>query len=136
MTRLGSWWRLPPPERVLAARAVVLLASVALALRWLGYAAVRRWLDRTRPSGGPLEASRVRVAMQRASRTLPRVRCLAQACAAERLLRAGGAPAVLTIGVAPTRGGTLDAHAWVESGGLLVAGDGPLARYTPVSRTG
>ena len=76
----------------------------------------------------------VRRAVLRASRSLPGSTCLAQSLVAERLLRRGGSHALLTIGVAPADSAnaprvTLDAHAWVESGGVLVTGDDPRERY-------
>lgn len=75
----------------------------------------------------------MRRAVQRAARALPGSSCLAQTLAAMALLRAGGAPALVTIGVstqAPDGGPGLDAHAWVHSGDTLVAGDGPIDRYS------
>jgi len=76
----------------------------------------------------------VRRAVLRAARSLPASSCLAQSLVAERLLRRGGSDARLTIGVAPVSAAnaervTLDAHAWVESGGVLVTGDDPHERY-------
>lgn len=59
---------------------------------------------------------------------MPGATCLARALAAEWLLRRGGHDARLTIGVASGRNASLDAHAWVESGGIVVAGD-DIRRY-------
>ena len=70
--------------------------------------------------------------MSRAERTLPGSTCLARSLAAEWLLRAQGLDAKLSIGVAtaaPSAALPLDAHAWVESEGLVIAGDGELDRY-------
>lgn len=75
----------------------------------------------------------IRRAMERASRTLPASSCLARSLAAELLLRERGVPARLSIGVADRKPGAplaLDAHAWVESEGLVVVGDSELERYT------
>ena len=83
----------------------------------------------------------VRRAVLRASRSLPGSSCLAQSLVAERLLREGGHGARLSIGVA-NRGGSiaspiaLDAHAWVESGGVLVTGDDPHEQYRVLATFG
>lgn len=60
---------------------------------------------------------------------------------AERLLRQGGHSARLSIGVADAAPPgesrvTLDAHAWVESGGVLVTGDDPRGRYRVLATFG
>ena len=70
--------------------------------------------------------------MRRAERTLPGSTCLARSLAAEWLLHEQGLGAKLVIGVATATPGAklpLDAHAWVESEGLVIAGDGELDRY-------
>ncbi|HET7132707.1 MAG TPA: lasso peptide biosynthesis B2 protein [Gammaproteobacteria bacterium] len=86
-------------------------------------------------------ARAVRRAVLRASRTMPAPSCLAQSMVAERLLRQGGARARLSIGVARTEAADtgrrgLDAHAWVESGGVLVTGDDPGGRYRVLATFG
>jgi len=109
-----------------------------LALPLLPFRTIRTWVDGARPRTASPDGDprAIRRAMQRAQRTLPGSTCLARALAAERLLRAGGHEATLTIGVARDASGALplDAHAWVESGGLVVAGDGELDRYTRLVR--
>jgi hypothetical protein len=137
LTRLRSFGRLPREEQWLAVRAlgslVVVRAGLALfpftRLRaMLGGAARRNVAPR---SEWPLM---VRRAVRRASRSLPGTSCLAQSLVAERMLRAGGCEARLSVGVAtPSIAGapraSLNAHAWVESGGVLVTGDDPHERY-------
>ncbi len=129
--------RLPAAEKTLAVRAIFYLALTRVALRLLSFDRLHALM-----AGRTVAAARtdemwplaVRRAVLRASRSLPGSSCLAQSLVAERLLRRGGSHARLTIGVAPadatsaTRA-TLDAHAWVESGGVLVTGDDPHERY-------
>jgi hypothetical protein len=95
---------------------------------------------RSRPAD-PVRANAIRRAMQRAARTLPRSTCLAQSIAAVRLLRAEALPVELTVGVA--RGAALhapangvEAHAWVTSAGVFVAGGDDVSAYTELTRIG
>jgi transglutaminase superfamily protein len=137
LTRLRNYSRLPAAEKTLAARAILCLAVTRVALRLLSFDRARA-LMAGRAAVGPRSNNAwplaVRRAVLRASRSLPGSSCLAQSLVAERLLRRGGSHARLTIGVAPASAAdaervTLDAHAWVESGGVLVTGDDPHERY-------
>ncbi len=149
MRRLGSLVRLAPEERALALRSHGWLLAARIALRVVPFTSLRRFIE----TRGVPDARRaddwpaaVRRGMIRATRSLPGSTCLAQALAAELLLRSGGHPARLTIGVAtakPTHNATagapavpIDAHAWVESGGLVVAGEGELGQYTALVQFG
>jgi hypothetical protein len=130
--RIRSFIALDRAERSLAIRAIgwILWAGAVLRLRRFSW--VRDRIDGTRPDGRGASAADVRRAIHRAARTLPGSGCLAQSIAAEILLRAAEQPVRLTVGVARSTVGqepTLDAHAWVESGGVIVAGDGNLGRY-------
>ena len=148
LTRLASFARLPGAEKRLALRAIALLAATRVALRTLPFdrahaliavaprPAPRAGDDPPRsaaPAGDDLPRA-IRRAVIRAARSLPGSSCLAQSLVAERLLRASGGAARLSIGVAARGDATtmrvgLDAHAWVESGGVLVTGDDPHDRY-------
>ena len=114
----------------------MVIARAGLAL--LPFTSVRSFTSGA--ARGTAESSRdlprlVRRAVLRASRSLPGSSCLAQSLVAERLLLQGGCEARLSIGVAPGVASrraprrSIDAHAWVESGGLLVTGDDPHERY-------
>ena len=132
LRRVRSFVALDPTERRLALRAIFWLARTRIALLVAPFAAVRRRMDAIRPDGSTATPAAVRRAVQRAARTLPGSSCLAQSVAAEALLRATGQPALLTIGVSGARTSAvapLDAHAWVMSGDLLVAGDARLEDY-------
>jgi hypothetical protein len=124
---------LPSGERVLAVRALLVLIGLRAALWGLSFPRVRALVEGMTPdeAGEADEAAAraVRRAVDRAARTMPGTACLAQALTAEVLLRRGGHEARVVIGVAPD-GQPLDAHAWVESAGVLVTGDtGDLERY-------
>jgi hypothetical protein len=142
-----------PAERTLALGALVRLIAVRIALGTVSFARIRDFIDnrpvRATPptSDGERRAGAlvVRRAMIRAQRTLPGSSCLARSLAAELMLRERGLPATLRIGVADfaeprmsTRAApvALDAHAWVESGSVLVAGDADLERYTALASFG
>jgi len=134
LTRIRSYSRLPAAEKALAVRAIFSLAFVRVALRLLSFDRVHALMAGQSAPGarsGDAWPLAVRRAVLRASRSLPGSSCLAQSLVAERLLRRGGSQARLTIGVAPADAQrvTLDAHAWVESGGVLVTGDDPHERY-------
>ena len=133
-------WFLPAPERILALRAVGALVRARVDTWWMSLPRLRRSLG-THAAGRP-ERSRalaVKRAVARAARSVPMSTCLVQAIAALRMLRAEGLPGELTIGVAPTGSGVLeriDAHAWVVSGDVVVAGEGDLVAYTELTRIG
>jgi hypothetical protein len=132
LRRVRSFGALSGDERKLAVAAIFWLAATRLALLVFPFAAIRRRVDAIHPDGRPATPLDVRRAVQRAARTLPGSSCLAQAMTAEVLLRARGLPARLTIGVSGARTSAvapLDAHAWVMSGEMLVAGDARLEDY-------
>ena len=139
LRRLRSFLALSVPERGLAVRAIWWLAIARIVIHRVSIARLRQWIDGVGPGRRPTDPLSVRRAVLRAARTLPGSSCLAQSVAAEVLLRAGGQPARLTIGVDGSRtagAASVDAHAWVESGGVLVAGDGPIDRYRELVRFG
>ncbi|MFI5232330.1 MAG: lasso peptide biosynthesis B2 protein [Gemmatimonadales bacterium] len=142
LTRLHNFSRLPAAEKTLAARALGWLVLTRAGLRLLSFNRVHVLIAGRAPAemrAGDAWPRAVRRAVLRAARSLPGSSCLAQSLVAERLLRAGGSRARLSIGVAPADATigqaphaprvTLDAHAWVESGGVLVTGDDPHERY-------
>jgi hypothetical protein len=144
LTRLGSFARLPRGERRLAWRAMVLLALTRARLRFIPFDRVRAMSPpRAAPSATPSADTpkAVRRAVLRAVRALPGSSCLAQSLVAERLLHERGHDAKFSVGVARdartsvTRA-ALDAHAWVESGGVLVTGDDPHDRYQVLATFG
>ncbi|MGH7653895.1 MAG: lasso peptide biosynthesis B2 protein [Gemmatimonadaceae bacterium] len=129
---------------MLAMRAVAWLALTRTGLRLLPFDRLHAMVVGRVPTDAHADDAwprTVRRAVLRASRSLPGSSCLAQSLVAERLLLHGGARARLSIGVAHARADgvshvTLDAHAWVESGGVLVTGDDPHDRYRVLATFG
>lgn len=118
---------LPSGERALALQALTTLSVVRLVLWLLPFRQVRvivdRWARSATAHPGPAFARAVRRAVDRAARSIPGSDCLPQALTAELMLRRAGLPAQVSIGVA-SDGRLLSAHAWTESAGFLVTGDG------------
>ena len=118
--------RLRTPDRAVLTRTVLTLAAARLATGVLPFAVGRRLLVGEQRSSTPtVTRDQVRWAMSRAQRVVPGATCLPQALAAEALLKRGGLPADLRIGVMKDASGKLLAHAWVESEGRIVVGDLP-----------
>ena len=136
MTALTRFVRLPAPEKgvVVAAAWWLLLASVAL--RVLPFRAAKRIFARAvAPQRSPISVETLCWAIAAAARRIPGCRCLAQALAGARLLRAHGVLADVVIGVAAPAGGTLDAHAWVISNDrVLIGGALSERRFTVLTR--
>jgi hypothetical protein len=81
-------------------------------------------------------AARIAWAVARVSRRIPHATCLVRALTAQLLLAKYGFPSELRVGVSKTDGSGLLAHAWLESGGLVVLGGDDLPRYTPLPELG
>ena len=77
---------------------------------------------------------RIAWAVTVASRYVPAASCLTQALATQVLLSRRRHPACLRIGVVKGTDGQFQAHAWVESDGVVVIGvsDSELEPYTPL----
>lgn len=132
---LGKFLRLRAHDRGILMRTVLTLGAARLATWFLPFPVGRRLLVGKRRAVSPtLTGDRVRWAISRARRVVPKATCLPQALAAEALLTRGGLPAELLIGVKKTPSGKLAAHAWVVSDGRIVVGDlgRELASYTPL----
>jgi hypothetical protein len=94
-----------------------------------------RWIDRpqseTRAESAVLE--KIAWAVTAASRIVPGARtCLVQALAAQVMLVKRGYPARFRLGVAKDKNKDLQAHAWVESDGVVVIGGADIERYNPL----
>lgn len=136
LRRLRSFGALTSGDRALALRAILWLGVMRMALPRVSLERLRAWIDERasrRAEPPSVSAREIRRAMSRAERTLPGATCLARSLAAELLLRSAGHATRLSIGVANAteRELPLDAHAWIESDGVVVAGDAAeLGRYT------
>jgi hypothetical protein len=58
--------------------------------------------------------------------------CLVRAVAANRILARRMVASNLVLSVAPASGQTVDAHAWLEAGGIVVTGRSEKAKYVPI----
>jgi hypothetical protein len=99
-------------------RAALLVPTVALALRTLGYRRVRWALGRlpARPPGVLSVDGAVRAVQVAAARSPVRSTCLSRSLTLWSLLRSRGFDPSIHLGVARP-GGTFEAHAWVECDG-------------------
>ena len=141
MTTLWRKWRaLAGQDRRLLAETALLVLRVRAGLRLGSFAALRRRLDAApaSPGSAPPGLERVAWAVAAVARRVPGTTCLAESLVAHTLLRRRGFSPVLHIGVRAHAGAAvpLDAHAWVECEGRVVAGDvddlGEYARLRPV----
>ena len=75
----------------------------------------------------------VAFAIPRVAHRVPwRADCLVQALAGERWLRRRGIAAQIVIGVRKDGHAAIEAHAWLEAGGLIVTG-GDVAPFAPLA---
>jgi hypothetical protein len=139
---MGAWTRLLALDRAdrrLLLQASALMLALHAGVRLFPFALVRRCLDRIASDArrGPQRgASRDRIvwAVRAAGARLPRTTCLIEALAADTMLRRGGYPSTLRIGVRRGASLSLDAHAWVECDGRPVIGTTPaLPEYVPLT---
>ena len=132
---------LPMQTRVafLSALAVVLVVRIGLwALPVRRVRSIGRRLVRHPVGGGvpdQVVADRIAWAVRRAAAFVPRASCLTQALAAELLLARAGHAAEVRLGVAKDEHGKIEAHAWVESSGRVIVGDGDLEHYATLIRS-
>jgi len=120
---------LTPPRRRMLVKTLLVLWGMRLGLWLIPFQTLRRLL--TKMAQGvpkPRDESEdlinhVSWAVRATSRFVPRPTCLIKALATQFLLSRRGHEAHLQIGVAKTDEGRLEAHAWVESQGRIVAGD-------------
>lgn len=77
-------------------------------------------------------AAQIKWAVSNASRFIPRATCVTQALAAQMLLARRGFASEVCYGVGRQEGRII-AHAWLESGGRAIIGDGRLERLMPLA---
>jgi hypothetical protein len=138
--------RLATRDGVRLSQALLLLAEVEARLRLFGFERQRQWLSnpppmgraQSRPEPSLSQAQAIAVALRRASRFVPRARCLHRSLALLIWLRRRGAMGELRLGVR-TGAGSIVGHAWVERDGVALDepdGDGPpFALLEPVRPT-
>lgn len=122
--RVRTLAALPNVERLLLLRAFTLLWLCRLALWFVPFGLVTRWVDRGRLSTAhaEVEARRIAYAVETASRFTPHATCLVKALAGARLFAEQGRSVRVVIG-ARKRSEVVEAHAWLESGEQVVLGN-------------
>ena len=128
----SAWQRLTPAERRATLGALLLLPAVAAATRVIRLPRILRWSESTASLDRDLTADQLVRAVARAARYGPYAgNCLSQSLVLMRLLRRSGIESTLRLG-ARTGDGTMEAHAWVETDGVVL-NDGPdvAARFAP-----
>jgi hypothetical protein len=128
--------RLSSEDRSILVKAALLLVAVRLGLWLLPFQTLLRVVARERTPTGALQAAdaalirKVSRYVSAASRLIPAASCLTQALTIKVMLARLGQPATLRIGVVKSDDGRLKAHAWVESDGRILIGEGgDLSRY-------
>jgi hypothetical protein len=142
MRYLVKYLRLTGTERCLLAEAVVLLGMMRLAILCMPFRYLAPYLGRPKAEAPqiPLLAPcdlvlQVGWAVQTAARRVPwQAVCLPQALAAGLMLRRRGIACNLNLGVVGSA--DLAAHAWVESGGVIVVGERQARHFTVIARFG
>ncbi len=133
---LAKFVHLPVAHKRVLSAATWWLLLASIALRALPFRTAKKMF--ARPVRGTRDDVAVETlcwAISAAARRIPGCRCLAQALAGARLLRAHGVAADVVIGVAAPAGGALDAHAWVISADrVLIGGALSERRFTVLTR--
>ena len=134
MSSASKLFALPRARRRLLLRALLVVAAFRVALtvlpfRWTRQLAARHGDPGTTPLTGRDDLA---WAVSAAARRIPRATCLTQALALQALLTREGHDASLRLGVARGELGSLEAHAWLESGGRVVIGGPQAARFVPL----
>jgi hypothetical protein len=143
MGRMHKLLRLPPAQRRLLIESMLLLWAVRLGLWLLPFQSLWRFLARmTQGAEQSREVDQALVdqivwAVRVSSQYVPAATCLTQAVAAKVLLRRCGYPANLCLGVARSKAGEFQAHAWLECRGRVVMGGiETVSHFTPVMSLG
>lgn len=140
MSKIAKFFALPPSQRALLLRSLTAIAAMRAGLWTLPFSRVRRLAEamsrpiradqRVRPS-----PEQIAWAVATASRAVPSGgNCLVRALATGIVLKRYRYPSELKIGVTKPVDGHFGAHAWLESGGVVVIGDFELDRYIPLGR--
>jgi hypothetical protein len=129
---------------LLLAEALVWLAVAQVALKLVPYRTFARSLGRLQRgcpvainAGDQVLARRVADAVTVMSRYTPwQSRCLAQATAAQLMLRGHGVATTLYLGVDLRGAGGVAAHAWLQSGGMTLTGGDSHERFAVMAHWG
>lgn len=146
MSRLAKVFRLSSPDRRLALEAAIFLglarfAVVALPFRWIASALGRQIATFDAAETGEKTACfpsapirRIGWAINRIGRHTPwRSNCLAKAIAGRFMLRRRRINSTIYFGVAKDLKGEFEAHAWLNSNGIILNDTADLERYIIVA---
>lgn len=141
MKKIFKFINLTTKARHLLLKTVILLGLVRLGLWLLPFSTLRQLLDKIRQlSSKSLKATQIEIsqivwAVDLSSRyCFGEVKCLAKALTTQILMSSYGYCSQLQIGVAKSKQGNLEAHAWVENEGKVLVGHLPdLCRFTPLT---
>ena len=124
MRRLARFFQLSWQEQGLLLESFFFIGLATLAVAMLPFSMLQRWSLR-RPIRAKMKSvpeSQISWAIAAAGRRVPASTCLAQALAAQVIMRRCGYHPVIRVGVCKGDAGDFGAHAWVESGGTVIAG--------------
>lgn len=135
--RWQQWRRLHRDERVALQQAVLLIPTMHIVVRLVGFNRLQAWIERPRANARTAAAEVVRcctLAVNRARRYAPyRGNCLSQSLTLLYMLRCRGVAPALRLGVRLNEA-RLDAHAWVEFDGRVLNDSQDVhTRYAPFS---
>lgn len=140
MSSVAKFMALPASDRALLFKSLVPLVAMRVGLWTMPYTKVRHVADWMAGAGASsvrgddarAKPSRERIgwAVATVSRLVPDgINCLMRAMATEIMLKRFGYESILKFGVVKPREGQLEAHAWLESDGVVVIGEFELDRY-------
>lgn len=139
MKKVAEFFALPASERALLLRSLTAVVAMRAGLWTIPFARARRLADamsypmRASSSGVRPSPEKIAWAVATASRAVPGGgNCLVRALATGIVLKRYLYPSELKFGVAKPADGHFAAHAWLESGGIVVMGDFELDRYMPL----
>ncbi len=138
--RLRKFFELQAADRRLLAAAML---SVVKARLTVTFVPIRKILQPVTPRAaamnGDANAARISWAVETAGRIVPSGKnCLVRAIAGREMLARRGVSSQIRLGVAKSSPERLDGHAWLESGDMIVTGEGEHRSYTamPVGQSG
>ena len=139
MKKVAKFFALPASDRALLFQSLAATLAMRAGLWMLPFARARRLADamshpmRANSSSVRPSPEKIAWAVATASRAVPSGgNCLVRALATGIVLKRYRYPSELKIGVMKPVDGHFGAHAWLESGGIVVIGDFELDRYMPL----
>ena len=139
MKKIAKFFALPASDRALLLQALTAIVAMRAGVWTLPFARARRLADaishpmRANSTCARPSPEKIAWAVATASRAVPSGgNCLVRALATGIVLKRYRYPSELKIGVMNPVDGHFGAHAWLESGGIVVIGDFELDRYVPL----